>query len=133
MFARFGTIARALLIVAAATASRNARAQGITDPAVTVQSQENQSGSLAAAWLGSSDARTRSWGAYLVLRDQRHELLPQLKALAEAYVVKDNSSIPTERGNHDTMVGVLDTIIQLGGAFRPPRRQGCIRSFLRNH
>jgi hypothetical protein len=103
-------------MVAAATACSNALAQTSTDPAVSIQSQEKQSGSLAAAWLGSSDARVRAWGAYLVLRDQRHELLPQLRGLEEAYVVKDGSVTPPERSNHDAMVGALDAIIQLGGS-----------------
>ncbi len=90
-------------------------AQLSADPAAIVQSQETQAGALAATWLSSTNARTRAWGAYLALRDQRRELLPRLIALAQAYAVKDGQRTSTEESDHAAMVGVLDAVIQLGG------------------
>ena len=58
-----------IALAVALTASWAAPAQTPADPAAIVQSQENQSAELAAAWLGSSDARVRAWGAYLAQRD----------------------------------------------------------------
>jgi len=105
-----------IALAVALTASWAAPAQTPADPAAIVQSQENQSAELAAAWLGSSDARVRAWGAYLAQRDHRRELLPKLIGLAEAYSVKPG--LPADsagRDDHDAMLGVLDAILQLGG------------------
>jgi hypothetical protein len=108
-------------LVALLSAPPLASAQAQTDSAAIVQSQENQSAGLAATWLGSSDARTRAWGAYLALRDRRRELLPQLIGLAEAYPVKIGPLSPTERDDHDATLGVLDAIIQMDGKIPPER------------
>jgi hypothetical protein len=75
-------------LAVAVTASWAAPAQTPADPAAIVQSQENRSAELAVAWLGSSDARVRAWGAYLAQRDHRRELLPGLIGSAEEYPVK---------------------------------------------
>jgi hypothetical protein len=99
------------------------QAQG--DPAAFVQSQENQSAGLAATWLGSSDARTRAWGAYLAMRDRREELLPQLLALTEAHRVEsppgpgDYNKHTQEYDNHTAMLGVLDAIIEMDANVPP--------------
>lgn len=105
-----------VLLAVAIIASWAAPAQTSADPAAIAQSQENQSAELAAAWLGSSDARVRAWGSYLTQRDHRRELLPKLIGLAEAYPVNPRL-LPnsTERDDHDTMLGVLDAILQLDG------------------
>src|SRR5579862_2860984 len=97
------------------TTSPLTRVHAQSDPEAIVQSQENQTAGLAAAWLGNSDARVRAWGAYLALRDRRRELLPQLIGLAEAYPVKTEPPSPTERNDHDAMLGVLDAVIQMDG------------------
>jgi hypothetical protein len=99
--------------------SQFATAQSPIDPAAMVQSRENQSSALAATWLGSSDPRTRAWGAYLALRDRRAELLPHLIGLAEAYPFKGGQLNPTERDDHDAMLSVLDALIQMDGTVPP--------------
>lgn len=107
---------RCVALAVAITASWAAPAQTPADPAAIVQSQENRSAELAAAWLGSSDARVRAWGAYLAQRDHRRELLPRLIGVAEEYPVKPG--LPADsagRDDHDAMLGVLDAILQLGG------------------
>jgi hypothetical protein len=76
------------VLAVAVAANSGAQAQMQTDPAAIIHSQENQSARLAAVWLGSSDVRVRAWGAYLALRDQRRELLPQLIGFAQAYPVQ---------------------------------------------
>jgi hypothetical protein len=117
IYVRNAVLCNALVALLSALPLASAQAQ--TDSAAIVQSQENQSAGLAATWLGSSDARTRAWGAYLALRDRRRELLPQLIVLAEAYPVKSGRLSPTERDDHDAMLGVLDAIIQMDGKVPP--------------
>ncbi len=107
----------ALAVTAAANPA--ARGQGLgltqTDPAAIVQSQESQSGQFASTWLASADARVLAWGAYVALRDRRHELLPQLVGLAKAYTVKTGPLGGRDRDEHDAMLSVLDAVIQLEG------------------
>jgi hypothetical protein len=117
----------ALAGVLATSPSANAQAQ--TDPAAIVRSQETQSAALAAAWLGSRDARVRAWGAYLALRDRRRELLPQLIGLAEAYSVKAGPLSPPERDDHNAMLGVLDAVIQMDGKVPPEEAAPLYREF----
>jgi hypothetical protein len=95
------------------------RAQGQIDPAAIVQSQENQTAGLAAAWLGSDDARTRAWGAYLALRDQRRELLPQLTGLVKTYPPRGGSQNSIRSDNRIAMMSVLDAVIQMDGRISP--------------
>ena len=107
---------RCVALAVAITASWAAPAQTPADPAAIVQSQENRSAELAAAWLGSSDARVRAWGAYLAQRDHRRELLPRLIGAAEEYPVKPGLAADSVgRDDHDAMLGVLDAILQLDG------------------
>ncbi len=100
-----------------ALSSRTVRAQTPADPAVIVPSQEKQSVELAAEWLGSSEARVRAWGAYLALRDKQVSLLPQLIGLVKAYTVTGSWHSSSERDEHDAMLAVLDSIIQMRGGF----------------
>jgi len=88
----------------------SARAQSQPDPAAVVESQRHESGRLAAEWLASPDPRIRAWGAYVVLRDRRRELLPTLLSLVSAY---DPTESP-DKDQHDAMLPVLDALIQLG-------------------
>jgi hypothetical protein len=107
-------------------APKAAGAETQSDPAAVVQSQENQSAGLAATWLGSGDARTRAWGAYVALRDRREELLPQLLALMGAHRVASGPPGPgdynkhtPEYENHTAMLGVLDAVIQMDANVPP--------------
>jgi hypothetical protein len=102
-----------VLLVIAGGGTIDAHGQAQDDPAAIVRSEENQSAALAAAWLGSSEARTRAWGAYLALRDRRRELLPQLIGLVDVYSVTADPRSSAERDDHDLMLGALDAIIQM--------------------
>jgi hypothetical protein len=129
---RYGLIefaAGALGLAIVTASSLCAIAQSPPDPAAIVQSQQNQSATLAATWLASSDARTRAWGAYLALRDRREELLPKLIGLAEGYPVKSGPLHPAQQepllwqgamfSDHTATLGVLDAIIQMDGKVPP--------------
>jgi hypothetical protein len=105
----------ALAVVVGADQGTRNQSLPHSDPAAIVESQGNQSGQLAPAWLASGDARLRAWGAYLVLRDRRHELVPRLVELANAYSVKTGPLGATDRDEHDAMLSVLDAVIQLEG------------------
>jgi hypothetical protein len=43
------------------------------------------------------------WGAFVVLRDRQHALLPQLTALAAAYSIKSGPLVGTDSDEHDTV------------------------------
>jgi hypothetical protein len=105
----------AALLTLTVTASASQDAQAQADPAAIVQSQEIQTAGLAAAWLGSDDARTRAWGAYLALRDHRIELLPQLIDLVKAYPPRGASQNSIRSNNRIAMMSVLDAVIQMDG------------------
>jgi hypothetical protein len=85
------------------------------DPAQVVQALGRQTGELARDWLRSPDPRTQGWGAYLATRDRRAELVPDLLALLEAYTPGAPVSLAA-RDQHDSMMAVLDALIQLQAA-----------------
>ena len=96
---------------APAVSATHTGTQPQTDPAVIVQSEGNQSATLAASWLGSSDARTRAWGAYSALGDRRLDLLPQLIKLAGSYAGESVAG----RDEQEAMLEVLDALVQMDG------------------
>jgi hypothetical protein len=87
--------------------------RGAEDPAVIVSRQQTESLRLADRWLQSSDPRVRAWGAFLVLRDSHHQLLPRLTALATDHRVAAGPLTDAQRDEHHAMLAVLDAIIQL--------------------
>lgn len=54
----------------------------------------------------------QAWGAYLVTRDRRVELVPDLLTILAAYQ-PDTPDRPAARDVHDTLLAVLDALIQL--------------------
>lgn len=84
-----------------------------TDPAAIVASQDQASAQLAAQWLHSTDPRTQAWGAYLVLRDRRTVLAPDLTALLSAYPANGDALSLGDKDRHDAILAVLDALIQL--------------------
>jgi len=89
------------------------QAQAPADPAVILKAQQDQTAQLAATWLHSGDPRLQAWGAYVVLRDKHTQLIPDLLALADAYEVTGLPVLNTRREQHDAMLAVLDSLIQL--------------------
>ncbi len=83
------------------------------DPASTIEKQRKDSLALAGEWLHSQDPRTRAWGAYLVLRDRLTDRVPDLLSLAENYTVTGEPASLTESDDHDAMLSVLDSLIQM--------------------
>lgn len=84
-----------------------------TDPAAIVASQDQTSAQLAMQWLHSTDPRTQAWGAYLGLRVHSADLLPDLAALLNTYSASDDPLSVRDKDRHDTMLAVLDALIQL--------------------
>lgn len=82
-------------------------------PADIVAKQREEAGSLAGEWLQSPEARTRAWGAYLVLRDRLTERVPDLLALLQDYQVNESAATLSEVDGHDAMLAVLDALIQM--------------------
>lgn len=98
--------------VGAATAGAQ-QPQAPTDPSAVLAMQRNQTAQLAATWLHSGDPRLQAWGAYVVLRDKHKQFIPDLLALVDAYDVAGLPVLNTRREEHDAMLAVLDTLIQL--------------------
>ena len=90
-----------------------ALAQVPSDPAAVIEKQRQQSSQQAAEWLASPDPRIRAWGAYLVLRDQRTELVPVLLSIVSTYNTSKLSSVDQSRDEQDAMFPVLDALIEL--------------------
>jgi hypothetical protein len=88
-------------------------AQAPVDPAVILKMQQEQTGQLASTWLHSGEPRLQAWGAYVILRDKHKELIPDLLALANAYDVAGLPVLNTRREQHDAMLAILDTLIQI--------------------
>ena len=96
--------------------------QAPTDPSVVLTSQRNQTAQLAAAWLHSGDPRLQAWGAYVVLRDQHVNLIPEMTAMVNEYEVTswpivgvstNWREVPAaQQDRHDAMIAILDTLIQ---------------------
>jgi hypothetical protein len=89
------------------------QAQTPADPAVILKIQQEQTAQLASTWLHSGDPRMQAWGAYVVLRDKHTQLIPDLLALADAYEVTGLPVLNTRREQHDAMLAILDTLIQV--------------------
>jgi hypothetical protein len=87
--------------------------QAPTDPSVVLTSQRNQTAQLAATWLHSGDPRMQAWAAYVVLRDQHVDLIPEMTAMVNEYEVTPWPVAETRRDQHDAMIAMLDTLIQL--------------------
>jgi hypothetical protein len=105
---RFGFIA---FLVASSVAAQQPQAP--IDPSTILKSQQNQAAQLAASWLHSSEPRLQAWGAYVVLRDQQKQLIPDLMALAGTYEVTGLPVLSMRRDQHDAMLAILDVLIQL--------------------
>jgi hypothetical protein len=83
------------------------------DPASAIEKQRKDSLALAGEWLQSQDPRTRAWGAYLVFRDRLTGRIPDLLSLADNYTVTGEPASLTESDDHDAMLSVLDSLIQM--------------------
>jgi hypothetical protein len=100
----------------AASAVAAQQAQAPADPAVILKLQREQTAQLAATWLHSGDPRLQAWGAYVALRDQHRQLIPDLLALANEYEVSEQAVPRTGRAKHDAMLAILDALIQFNPA-----------------
>jgi hypothetical protein len=111
---RIGFLFRfAICAIAFASAVGAQQPQAPTDPSAVLTMQQNQTAQLAATWLHSGDPRLQAWGAYVVLRDKHKELIPDLLALANAYEITGLPVLSPHRAQHDAMLAILDTLIQL--------------------
>ena len=88
--------------------------QAPPDPATVMQYLDKQVAPLANAWLNSADARTRAWGAYVVLRDWHTELIPDLESMLRAHRAVEQAGAPVDAEEHFVMLGVLDALIEFG-------------------
>jgi hypothetical protein len=92
------------------------QAQTPADPVAILKMQQDQTAQLASTWLHSGDPRLEAWGAYVVLRDKHKALIPELLAMADAYQVSGLPVLNTRREQHDAMLAILDTLIQMDAA-----------------
>ncbi len=83
------------------------------DPADMIEKQRQDSAVLAGEWMQSPDARTRAWGSFFVLRDRLTARIPDLLLLAQNYNVTGEPASLAETDNHDAMLAVLDSLIQM--------------------
>lgn len=93
--------------------------QAPLDPAAVMGSLDKQIGPLASAWLHSADPRIEAWGAYIVLRDRRTEVIPDLCALVAGFPVVEEVTTQEDVDRHDAMLGVLDALIEFGAPVPP--------------
>jgi hypothetical protein len=110
------TLASVLILcgfLAATTLARQSQQQTQPDPHAILQAQRTQTEQLAATWLRSVDPRLQAWGAYLVLHDEQKQFIPDLLSMLSAYQVV-GWPVPGEKlDQHDAMLAVLDSLIQL--------------------
>jgi hypothetical protein len=93
--------------------------QAGTDPSAVLTLQRNQTAQLAATWLHSGDPRLQAWGAYVVLRDHHESLIPDLVKTVSGYEVAAWPIGDSRRDQHDAMIAILDTVIELTGPISP--------------
>jgi hypothetical protein len=105
---RFGCFA---FLIASAIAAQEPQAP--TDPSAILNLQREHAAQLAGSWLHSGDPRLQAWGAYVAMRDQQKQFIPDLLALVGAYEVTGLPVLSTRRDQHDAMLAVLDALIQL--------------------
>jgi hypothetical protein len=93
--------------------------QAPTDPSAVLGMQQNQTAQFAATWLHSGDPRLQAWGAYVILRDHHEFLVPDLVTLARDYEATPWPVAAGRGDQHDAMIAILDTLIQLYGGLGP--------------
>jgi hypothetical protein len=106
----FRIIVCAFLTTSAAGAQQP---QTPVDPSAVLATQRNQTAQLAASWLHSGDPRLQAWGAYAMLRDYHMNLIPEMTAMVNGYEVTPWPIPESRRDQHDAMIAMLDTLIQL--------------------
>jgi hypothetical protein len=99
------------LLAASAIAAPARQAQ--SDPAARLGLQREQTAQLAADWIHSGDPRLVAWGAYVVLRDDRVQFIPDLLEIMRAHEVTSGPLPDSRMDEHDEMLAVLDALIQL--------------------
>jgi hypothetical protein len=82
-------------------------------PDSVVRSQQEQTSALASQWIRDADPKRQAWGAYLIGRDRRTELLPLLLDCVAQH--RDFGPPISAQDFEQTaaMSVVLDTLIQL--------------------
>ncbi len=98
----------AMLAALAQTASPPA------DPSAVTENMQKQDRKLATAWLQADDPRTQAWGAYLAVRSRLSDLAPSLLGVLSTYSQTDPPATMAETDQRDTMMAVLDALIELG-------------------
>ncbi len=88
--------------------------QAPPDPAAVMGGLDKQMELLASAWLHSADPRVQAWGAYMVLRDRHTEAIPDLLGMVARFPVVEEIATQSDVDQHDSMLGVLDALIQFG-------------------
>ena len=63
--------------------------------------------------MRSGDPRLQAWGAYVALRDYHVNLIPEMTAMVNDYEVTSWPVAEVRRDQHDAMLAILDTLIQL--------------------
>ena len=95
--------------------SMTAAAQAQDDPARIVQLQTQESARLSAEWLRSPEPRIRAWGASVAVRDRVTTAVPRLVSLATDNANRSRGPDGASRDEHESMLSVLDALIQLDG------------------
>ena len=113
---RLRSVFLSFALIEASSAAAQLQPRVPSDPAAIVEKQRKDSASLAGEWIHSQNARTRAWGASLVLRDRQTTLIPDLLQLADNYLTNGEPASLAETDDHNAMLAILDTLVQMNAA-----------------
>lgn len=97
--------------------------QPVPDPASYKPSVDEETARLEKQWLQANDPRLVSWGAYLVAKDSRRELIPDLIEQMDLSRIDPAATGPHRglTGRTAALAAVLDALIRLEAQVPPDR------------
>jgi hypothetical protein len=95
----------------------------LPDPASYKPTDDQETARLEKEWLQANDPRLVSWGAYLVAKDSRHELIPDLIEQMDLSRIDPAAAGPHRglTGRTAALLAVLDALIRLEAQVPPDR------------
>jgi len=121
---RHRSVRTAAWIFIAITALLAAQEPTSKSPEILLRANAQQRADWAADWLRSQDPVRVAWGAWLAGRDRETALIPPLvQKVTEYQTGAESTWASVERDRHDSLLAVLDALIQLRGTL--PAEQAC--------
>jgi hypothetical protein len=111
---RRSSLSKSVYVILALATSLVAQQPPASEPLSLVHADAQQRATWATEWLHSGDPNRLAWGAWLAKQDRHKDLMPLLNGVVAEYHPNEEFSSQPGRDRHDTLLTVLDALIDLG-------------------